>query len=75
MFKFEEKTTERTDYIVGNDWASLKKTWKDYKKAKENFNVLRMRQYANKIKNLQKKLGLRESRFIELDPYLEPLYK
>jgi len=75
MFKFEESATEKTDYIVGSDWASLKKTWKDYKKSKENFNVLRMRQYANKIKNLQKKLGLHESRFTELDPYPESLYK
>lgn len=75
MFKFEQKITEKTDYIVGSNWTSLKKAWKEYKKAKEEFNVLQMRQYANKIKNLQKKLGLRESRFIELDPFPDSVYK
>lgn len=75
MFKFEQKPTEKTDYIVGSTWSSLQKSWKEYKKAKEEANVLRMKQYGRKIQNLQKKLGLKESTFPELTERPDPSYK
>ena len=71
MFKFKQNPAEKTDYIVGSTWASLTKTWKKYNQAKEDMNIILMRQYSRKILNLQKKLGLRESVFEELEGYLD----
>jgi len=69
MFKFQQNPAEKTDYIVGSTWASLTKTWKKYNQAKEDMNILLMKQYSKKILNLQKKLGLKESSFEELSEY------
>ena len=69
MFKFQQNPSEKTDYIVGSTWASLTKSWKKYNKAKEDMNILQMKLYSNKILNLQKKLGLKESDFEELSIY------
>ncbi len=69
MFKFQQNPAEKTDYIVGSTWASLTKSWKKYNKAKEDMNILQMKIYSNKILNLQKKLGLKESSFEDLSKY------
>lgn len=69
MFKFEQKPTEKTDYIVGSTWSLLNKSWREYRAAKEDMNILKMKLYAQKIQILQKKLGLKESRFFELEAY------
>ncbi|MCA9828112.1 MAG: hypothetical protein KC444_06970 [Nitrosopumilus sp.] len=69
MFKFEQNPAEKTDYIIGSTWSSLTKTWKKYNQAKEDMNIMLMRQYSKKIQNLQKKLGLEESHFEELSDY------
>ena len=69
MFEFQQNPAEKTDYIVGSTWSSLTKTWKKYDQAKEDMNVMLMKQYSKKIKNLQKKLGLEESEFDELSEY------
>lgn len=71
MFKFQQNPAEKTDYIVGSTWASLTKSWKKYNKAKEEMNIPQMKLYSNKILNLQKKLGLKESDFEELSRYTE----
>jgi uncharacterized membrane protein (DUF106 family) len=63
MFRFVEKKSEKTDYIVGREWSSLKKTWKEYRKAKDESNTEKMAEYAKKILNLQKKLGIKQSEF------------
>jgi len=75
MFKFEQKPAEKVDYIVGSTWSTLNKSWREYRKAEEVMNILKMKLYANKIKNLQNKLGLKESKFSNLDSYPDPLYK
>ena len=66
MFKFEQRPTEKTDYVVGGPWHLLKKAMKEYLKAKEEVNQYKMKIYAKKIQNLQKKLGLKISEFPEL---------
>ncbi len=66
MFRFIEKKSEKTDYIVGREWSNLKKTWKEYRKAKDENNTEKMAEYAKKILNLQKKLGVKQSEFSEL---------
>lgn len=69
MFKFEQNPAEKTDYIVGSTWALLTKSWKEYAKAKEDMNILKMKQYSKKILNLQTKLNLKPSSFEELSEY------
>jgi len=66
VFKFNQKPTEKTDYVVGSSWYSLKKAMKEYLKAKEEVNQYKMKIYAKKIQNSQKKLGLKISEFPEL---------
>ena len=69
MFKFQQNPVEKTDYIVGSTWSSLTKTWKKYDQAKEDMNIMLMKQYSKKILNLQNKLGLKGSSFDELSEY------
>ena len=63
MFKFIQNDTEKPDYLVGRDWGALNKAWKEYRQAKDDVNEQKMAQYATKIRNLQKKLGLKQSQF------------
>lgn len=66
MFKFVQKTAEKPDYIVGGEWSALQKAWRQYRKAKEEVNTKKMTEYATKIRNLQSKLGLKQSEFPEI---------
>lgn len=66
MFRFIEKKSEKTDYIVGREWSSLKKAWKEYRKFKDENNTEKMLEYAKKIQSFQKKLGVKQSEFPEL---------
>ncbi|MGI0047546.1 MAG: hypothetical protein ACREBB_10240 [Nitrosotalea sp.] len=66
MFRFVEKKSEKTDYIVGREWSVLKKAWKEYRKARDEDNTEKMTKHAKKILNLQKKLGVKQSEFPEL---------
>lgn len=66
MFRFVEKKSEKTDYIVGGEWSGLKKAWKEYRKAKDDNNTEKMTEYAKKILILQKKLGVKQTEFPEL---------
>lgn len=66
MFRFIEKKSEKTDYIVGREWSSLKKAWKEYRKAKDENNTEKMSEHAKKILSLQKRLGVKQSEFPEL---------
>ena len=66
MFKFVQSDSEKPDYLVGREWGALKKAWKEYRQAKDNANIDKMIQFASKIKNLQKKLSIKQSEFPEL---------
>ena len=69
MFKFVQKDTEKPDYLVGRDWGALKKAWKEYRQAKDDVNEDKMIQFATKIRNLQKKLSIKQSEFPELSMF------
>lgn len=68
MFRFVEKKSERTDYIVGREWGSLRKAWKEYRKAQDDANDAKAVECAKRIQNLQKKLGIKISEFSEIKP-------
>ncbi len=63
MFKFVQKKNERPDYIVGRDWAELKKTWDKYKAAADEQNSDKINRFANKINHLQEKLCIKKTDF------------
>lgn len=65
VFRFVEKKSERTDYIVGREWSNLKKAWKEYREAKDDNNAEKMAESAKKILRLQNKLGIKKTEFPE----------
>jgi hypothetical protein len=54
-------------YSKGQTWGALKKAWRGYKVAKVQKNKEDMRKYAERIRTLQKELGLLQAKFPELD--------
>ena len=53
-------------YSKGQTWAALKKAWTAYKIAKVRNDQVRMLKYADRIRALQKELGLPQARFPDL---------
>jgi hypothetical protein len=53
-------------FSTGQLWGALRKTWKAYKIAKSQNNLLAMMKYGDRIRSLQSKLGLSLSRFPEV---------
>ncbi|MER3601414.1 MAG: hypothetical protein C4339_01705 [Nitrososphaerota archaeon] len=53
-------------YTKGQTWGALKKAWKAYKIAKSQNDKQRMKLYAERIRALQKELGLQLSSFPDL---------
>jgi len=53
-------------YTVGQTWGALRKAWKGYKIAKGQKDKEKMKEYAQKIRNLQEQLGLEKSKFPDL---------
>lgn len=53
-------------YSKGQTWAALKKAWTAYKIAKAKGDQVRMLKYADRIRKLQKELGLQQARFPNL---------
>ena len=66
MFKFEQNPDEKADYIVGDTWSLLTKSWKGYREARDLADSEKMRLYAKKIHRLQKKLGIEATVFEDL---------
>lgn len=60
---------EGQQYSKGQTWGALKKAWRGYKVAKIQKNKEDMRKYAERIRTLQKELGLPQAKFPELDLY------
>ena len=50
-------------YTKGQTWAALKKAWRAYKIAKAKNDKAAMLKYAERIRTLQKELGLPPARF------------
>ena len=63
MFKFVQKKNEKPDYIIGRDWAELKKTWDKYKVAADEQNPNKINQFTNKINRLEEKLDIQKTNF------------
>jgi hypothetical protein len=53
-------------YTKGQTWGALKKAWRGYKVAKIQHDNARMKEYAERIRSLQKELGLVQAKFPEL---------
>jgi hypothetical protein len=45
-------------YTTGQTWGALRKAWKAYKIAKVQNDSARMKEYAERIRNLQTQLGV-----------------
>lgn len=54
-------------YSKGQTWAALKKCWRAYKIAKIKNEKEDMLEYANRIRTLQKELGVQQAKFPELN--------
>jgi hypothetical protein len=55
-----------TQYTKGQSWGALKKAWRGYKVAKIQHDTPRMKEYATRIRSLQKELGLVQAKFPDL---------
>ncbi len=55
------------EYSKGQTWGALRKSWKAYKIAKVQKDSVRMKEYAGRIRTLQKDLGLKQAEFPDLD--------
>ena len=53
-------------YTKGQTWGALKKAWKAYKIAKVQNDRAKMMEYAQRIRTLQKELGLKQAAFPDL---------
>lgn len=53
------------EYTKGQTWGALKKAWKAFKIAKVQNDKAKMKEYANRIRTLQKELGLKQAEFKE----------
>ncbi len=53
-------------YTKGQTWGALKKAWKAYKIAKVQGDKAKMLEYAQRIRALQKELGVEQAKFPEL---------
>lgn len=53
-------------YTVAQTWGALKKAWRGYQIAKASKDEKKMKEYAQKIRELQKDLGVPVSSFKEL---------
>jgi hypothetical protein len=55
-----------SQYSKGQTWGALKKAWRGYKVAKIQKDMVRMKEYATRIRTLQSELGLVQAKFPEL---------
>ncbi|MBI2184589.1 MAG: hypothetical protein HYU39_06480 [Thaumarchaeota archaeon] len=53
-------------YSKGQTWGALKKAWKAYKIAKVQKDIARQKEYAQRIRTLQKELNLPQAKFPDL---------
>ena len=53
-------------YTIGQTWGALRRSWKGYTIAKGKNNKVDMIVYAERIRTLQKELGLPQSSFPDI---------
>jgi len=61
-----KSSTKPVAHTKGQTWAALKKCWRAYKIAKAKAENENMVKYANRIRSLQRELGLPLAPFPEL---------
>jgi len=66
MLKFDEPIPTKSGDDVVKIWSELQECWATYKKARLESDLPTMRQYANKIRDLQDDLGITQAEFPEL---------
>lgn len=67
MKKFDTPIPTKSGHLISHVWADLQKSWKLYKKAKLDHDLVIMKENAVKIQALQDDLGLTKARFPELE--------
>ncbi len=50
-------------FTKGQTWGALRKAWKGYKIAKVQNDTAKMKEYSQRIQNLQDQLGVPKSTF------------
>ena len=53
-------------YTTGQTWGALRKSWKAYKIAKSQNDIKLMKEYATRIRTLQKELDLTQGKFPDI---------
>lgn len=66
MLKFEYPRPTKSGEKISKIWQELLSTWGDYKTARLESNMSKMRECATKIKILQDDLGITKADFPEL---------
>lgn len=56
----------QSSFTEGQSWGALKLCWKGFRIAKAHKDKKNMIEYATRIRNLQKELGLKVSKFPDL---------
>jgi hypothetical protein len=64
----ETSTTSNNEnnFSTGQSWGALRKAWKGYRIAKVHNDNVRMTEYANKIRKIQRELGINVASFPNL---------
>ena len=57
------ETNPAKQMTTGQKWAALRKCWKAYKIAKVQHDIEKQKEYAERIKNLERELSIPESTF------------
>ena len=66
LYSLVENPRLMSQYTKGQTWGALKKAWRGYKVGKVQKNVADMKKYAERIRTLQKELGVEMAKFPEL---------
>jgi hypothetical protein len=65
------KQTQKEKFTTGQTWGALRKAWKGYRIAKVGGDKEKMKEYATKIRTLQKDLGVPRAKFPALGKEFE----
>lgn len=57
---------DKVNFTTGQSWGALRKAWKGYRIAKAHGDEKKMKEYATKIRKIQKELGVAVAAFPHL---------
>ena len=67
MKNFDEPIPTKSGNLISHIWAELQQSWKLYKKARLDQDLITMKKQASKIQAFQDDLGLTQAQFPELE--------